>query len=196
MRPIISCLTGWLCLAALLQAQPVTFTVTDGGDNRVRFESKAPLETVVGTTDQVHGSVTLDPVDLSSGVSAEIVVDAASIKTGNSIRDGHMRNNHLQTDKYPEIEFTLENLKLEGALQRDQTRQFKILGEFSLHGVTRTIGVPVQVTLSNTGSERRLHVTGSFTVGLSEYDIPRPQFLVMRLDEVQNITIDFWGVAK
>lgn len=181
--------------AAAAQADPITFKISEGGGNLIQFESKAPLETITGVTDQVEGTITLDPLNLADGVSALIVVDAASLKTGNKIRDGHMRDNHLHTDQFPKITFALSNLTLEGALQDNVPRDFQVVGDFFLHGVINTIAVPVQVTWIQKETERKLHVQGAFSVALSDHRIPRPQFLVMKLDEVQKITVDFWGVA-
>jgi polyisoprenoid-binding protein YceI len=183
-----------LCVCAA-HADPLTFKVGKGGGNLIQFESKAPLETITGVTDQVEGTITLDPRNLADGVSALIIVDAASLKTGNRIRDGHMRDNHLHTDKFPKITFAVGNAVLDGALQYGVPRSFQVVGDFYLHGVTRTITVPVQVTLVQADAETKLRIQGTFSVRLSDYEIPRPQFLVMKLDEVQNITVDFWGAA-
>jgi len=195
MKTALALLLG-LALAAAAASDPYNFTVSPGSGQVIRFESKAPLETVTGTTDQVSGTITLDPANLGSGVSAAVVVDPASIETGNSTRDGHMRDNHLHTDQYPEIRFTIDSFTADGALAAGQTRKFEVPGVFTLHGVTRQIQVPVEVTYQEEGGRRRMRVAGNFQVKLSEYNIPRPQFLIMRLDDVQNITVDFWGEAK
>lgn len=194
-KPMLSLLaTFWVVCA--IQAETLTFHVQGGEGNLIRFESEAPLETVVGTTDRVTGTISLGPANLATGVSASISVEAASLKTGNKIRDGHMRNNHLQTDQYPIIRFTLKDSSLSGDLPLDQTRQFEVTGEFSLHGVTKSITVPANVTYSSDDSIHKLHVVTNFQVVLSDYNIPRPQFLIMKLDEVQKITVDIWGVTQ
>ena len=192
----ITTFLGCMILAAAALAQPMTFTVLGGEGNRIQFESKAPLETVTGTTDKVSGMISLDPADLGAGVSAAISVDAASIKTGNGMRDGHMRDNHLQTKEFPEIKFTLDNFALEGALQPGVARSCTVTGEFALHGVTHTISLPVEVTYIPSDTVKKIRVAGHFSVSLADYNIPRPQFLVMRLDDVQKITVDFWGMAQ
>lgn len=192
----ILALLGCFCLVWAAAAQSFTFTVSGGEGNLIQFESKAPLETVTGTTDKVSGTMTLDPADLGAGVSAAISVEAASIKTGNGIRDGHMRDNHLQVKEHPEIKFTLNNFALDGALPPGVAKTYTVAGEFSLHGVTRTISVPVEVTYIPSEAEKKIRVVGHFSVSLADYNIPRPQFLIMRLDDVQRITVDFWGVAK
>ncbi len=176
-RSLLRCL-GVLACAAAVWAEPITFTVSPGGDNLIRFESKAPLETVAGTTRQVSGTVKLDPANLSAGVSADLRVEAATIKTGNGTRDGHMRNNHLHTDQYPDILFVLENAAFDGALESGQTREFKVPGKFTLHGVTHDIEAPTKVTLDESGG-KRLHIVSNFQVKLADYEIPRPQFLII-----------------
>ncbi len=190
----LSATLGLIILAALtsVHAEPVTFTVAGGEGNLIRFESKAPLETVVGKTDRVTGVISLDPDDLSAGVSARIEVDAAFLKTGNKIRDGHMRNNYLETDRYPVILFVMDSVPLPGTLAGDGSFQGVIRGDFTCHGVTREIAVPVVVT--RTGNE--ISIEGNFEVKLSDYDIKRPKFLIMKLDEVQRITVQIRGEAR
>ena len=176
-------------------AEPITFKVSPGEDNLIRFESKAPLETIVGTTNAVSGEITLDPADLTTGIKVVISVDAASLKTGNKIRDSHMRKNHLQTEQFPAIEFKIDAVVLEGGVVDKLPRSFTITGDFKLHGVTRTIQVPVEATYFESGAEKKVHVKGGFEVKLSDYEIARPQFLIMKLDEIQRIQLDFWGVS-
>jgi polyisoprenoid-binding protein YceI len=194
MKRSLFLLVGLLCITISINAQPLTFSIQGGEGNQIRFESKAPLETIVGTTDQVSGSITVDPTNLEAGVSAAVVVDATSLKTGNKIRDGHMRDNHLHTDQYPDIQFKFDNLSLKGSLSPNAPLKCQVTGDFSLHGVTKSITVPAEVTLKEMGAVKELHIVASFDIRLSDYEIPRPQFLIMKLDEVQRITVDIRGV--
>jgi hypothetical protein len=41
-----------------------------------------------------------------------------------------------------------------------------------------------------------LHVVTHFKIKLPDYSIPRPQFLVMKLDEVQSVTVDLTARPK
>ena len=74
MKRILFGLMVTVCAFTLAQAEPMAFRVTGGEGNLIRLESKAPLETIVGVTDQVSGTIMLDPADLTSGVSAAISV--------------------------------------------------------------------------------------------------------------------------
>jgi polyisoprenoid-binding protein YceI len=196
MKRLAIILVGILCITINVDAESLTFSIKGGEGNQIRFESKAPLETIIGKTDQVSGSITVDLQNLEAGVSADIVVNAASIKTGNKIRDGHMRGNHLHTDQHPNIQFRFDNLSLKGALVPNVTLKCQVTGEFSLHGVTKNITVPSEVTLKEVGAGKELHIVANFEVKLADYEIPRPQFLIMKLDEVQRITVDIQGVKQ
>ena len=100
-----------------------------------------------------------------------------------------MRENHLHTDKHPKAVFRGGRISETSrrTIEAGRPTTFRIAGEFELHGVLRRIDAPVEATLLPDGA---LHAVVRFDVKLSDYGIPRPQFLVMRLDEVQHIILD------
>jgi polyisoprenoid-binding protein YceI len=168
-------------------ADAATWTVADGSE--VVFTSKAPMESFDGRTDQVTGHLTCDPANLRQPVDLRMVVDLASLDTGIGLRNDHMRKNHLETDTYPEAVFT-------GGTVADCSAQtlapgapvdLTLVGTFDLHGVAREMTIPATVTMSEAGD---LTVTASFQVKLSDHEIKRPKFLVMKLADEQAVTID------
>lgn len=153
--------------------------------------SQAPLETIVGKTNSISGWISFNPADLSQPVASDIVVNMATLDTDNKIRNGHMRDNHLHTDRYPTSRFQLKKILVDSGipLPDGEPMKFSIQGEFTLHGVTRSIQPSVTATWKPT--TKTLEVIAQFTVKLSDYQIPRPQFLVMKLDEEQKVTVYF-----
>lgn len=180
-----------LALANGAIAKPITLKVTEGAPNLVSFTSIAPLETIVGKTSAISGSINFDPENLSGTIDATLEVDMATLDTDNKIRDGHMRKNHLHTDSFPSSQFTLHLLNGTPAtkLQDGVPTKFNAKGTFLCHGVTKNIEPEVTATWNQ--ETRSLSVSASFNVKLSEYDIPRPQFLVMKLDETQAVSVKF-----
>ncbi len=173
------------------RADAARFAVTPGAEtNSVRFESKAPAESFDGKSRQISGTIDCDPTALGDSIGIAIEVDAASLDTGIGLRNQHMRDNHLHTKQYPKITFTGGRLLPghPGALPAGEPVEVTVAGNFTLHGVTQRFEVPAQVTWN--AAEKALHVVASFQVKLSAFNIPRPQFLVMKLDEVQRITFD------
>ena len=72
----------------------------------VTFKSQATLETVVGITNNIVGFINFDP-NKTDSASGRLRVDARTLNTGIGMRDDDMRKDHLETSKYPYIEFKL-----------------------------------------------------------------------------------------
>ena len=167
--------------------------------NSVEFVSKAPMETVIGKTGQVTGHVVLDPAALADSIEISATVSLATLDTGIELRNQHMRENHLETDKFPAA--TFEGARVVAgagaALAAGKTQPVEIEGDFQVHGVTKTIRVPVDLTWTPASGDRpeSLRSVARFNVKLSDYGIKRPQFLVMKLDEVQHVTFDVTAFA-
>ncbi len=186
-------------LLAGLYAKPTDaadFTIEPGKDrNLVVFTSKATLETFQGKTKQVAGNVSFDPANLGDSVTVRVEVDLASLDTGIPMRNKHMRENHLNTDTYPKAVFEGGRiLEASGStLNPGDTVKLKLSGRFDLHGVKRTIEVPVDATRAKDGT---LQVTTHFEVPLADYKINRPAFLMMKLEPTQHVTVQVTAHPK
>lgn len=186
--------TAAILAAGLLAvgARAEMFAIQPGESSVVRFESKAQLESFDGKTHQVQGHVTLDPAHLADSIDVYVEVDLTSLDTGISIRNQHMRDNHLETGKYPKAVFRGGKLlhPSAAALAPGEKVSFDLEGTLDLHGVQRRQRAAVEITASAPGADRALHVTSRFPVKLSDHKINRPKFLVLKLDEVQRITLE------
>jgi polyisoprenoid-binding protein YceI len=88
---------------------------------------------VRGSFEQFEGVVRLAPGDLST-LEAEATVQATSITTNEPKRDAHLRSaDFFEVETFPTITFTSTEV-------RDVSgTEFTLVGEFSMHGVTKTI---------------------------------------------------------
>ena len=76
--------------------------------------------TVKGCLTRLEGNAVLDPADVRNS-STTVVLQSASISTGNKRRDALLRAaNFLDADRYPEIRF--ESTKVERGTDRDMLR--------------------------------------------------------------------------
>lgn len=158
----------------------------------VIFESAAKLEFVDGKTNNIIGVIEFDPNNTTAGCSGRLRVDARTIRTGIELRDEHMRDRHLETDKYPYIEFvpkTISGLPMQLTAGSKQT--FEIGGDFTVHGVTKTITAPATVEMTETGSGKTMLVTATFNVKLDDYKISRPKMLLLKVAETINVIVRF-----
>ncbi len=174
-----------IALAFLAQdAAAERFEIVPGKGSEVVFESKAPLDSFKGRTRSVHGWFDADLDDLSAPVSMEIVVDLATFDTGKKKRNQHMRDNHLETETYPQTIFragTVTSVRSEG-----ETTVFDLLGELELHGVVQPRSFEISLVRRPDGS---VTIDTRFVVKLSEHDIKRPKFLVMKLADEQKVHV-------
>ncbi len=91
---------------------------------------------------------------LGQGSSAWFQVDLKSLDTGMSLRNKHMRENHMHTDKYPVTRFEMRSLSVPvAALAPGKTTRVTATGDYPLHGVTRSRTLPVDVTWFPDGSK-------------------------------------------
>ncbi|MFJ9612518.1 YceI family protein [Streptomyces noursei] len=113
-----------------------------------------PMHSTVGAVAQhlgissVHGRFTefSGRIDIAEDVEksrVEAVIKAASIDTGNGMRDGHLRNDDfLNVEVYPQITYRSTGLEPAGP------DRWTVHGDLSLHGVVR----PVDLDLSYLGT--------------------------------------------
>ncbi|MCI0409159.1 MAG: YceI family protein [Acidobacteria bacterium] len=149
----------------------------------VRFDADATGHTVHGITHQVSGWVSFDPEDLSRRAEVSFKVEAATLDTGNKSRDKKMRDSHLETGRHPVIVFQSSKVKaIAPTLRAGETQEMEVTGALSLHGTERVISFPVKAV--RRGEE--LVVTGETSLRMTDYGIPIPAFLFMKVkDEVK-----------
>jgi polyisoprenoid-binding protein YceI len=158
-----------------------------GGKNAslIRFVSKAAMESFEGRTTAVSGLVSLDPAALGDTLTIHVLVDMATLDTGIALRNEHMRENHLHTEEFPVATFAGARItKGAGSLTPGIARRVELAGTLTIHGVARTVTVPVDLTWN--GAEE-LHLAAEFPVALADHEIPRPKFLLLKLGEVQKV---------
>lgn len=194
---IIFYLLSLLAALNIASAQTMFKVVPVHADTKVQFTSKAATETVVGTTRTATGFIEFDPLSTGEEARGEIHVDLTSIKTGIELRDRHMRENHLETSRYPEAVFTVTSLTLPvGGLKNGESTRVTVQGTLSLHGVEHSIEPETYMTIRNNASGSAISIESSFPVKLADYSIKRPQFLLLRLSEVQRMHVELHAVSS
>lgn len=185
----------WLIFPATLAlpspAHGQEFLVALEKENRVRFVSDAPLEDFAGTTGRIDGFLYLagEGLEGSTDLSKSefyFEVDLASLDTGIGLRNRHMRDNYLETDRFPMASFEGQISRLQG----DESGGYRAIahGILSIHGVERERDVDCLATRVETD----LRIRCAFTVALSDHDIPIPKLMFMKIDEVMELDLDFF----
>ncbi|MCS7082151.1 MAG: YceI family protein [Bacteroidetes bacterium] len=189
-----------LAVTSTLRAQVEFRTAPNDRRNVLTFKSEAPLETIVGTNNTLRGSFRFDPQNITGRpAAAEFIVDAEAFKTGIELRDQHLRENYLETAKYPQIRFTLDRIvsASKNALRDGETAELLIEGTFELHGQRRREQLRARITYMAASEATRsrlpgnlLRVVAEFPIKYVDYGIQRPQVLLLKLSEVVTINVD------
>jgi polyisoprenoid-binding protein YceI len=96
--------------------------------------------------------------------SVNFTIKAASIDTANAQRDGHLKSaDFFDVDKYPEIAFKSTKIT-------KTKKGFNATGQFTMHGVTKTIVLPFTVEGPIKGPDGALHLGVDTAVTLNRQD--------------------------
>ena len=134
--------------------------------------------TAVGRTPNVEGSLTLEGSTLTAvGVTA----DLTSLQSDDDRRDGQLRRQAIETEQFPTATFKLTSPTDLGSVPADgQTIDATATGELTLHGVTKSVEVPLQARLSGDV----VTVTGSIEILFADYGIEQPtSFIVLSIED-------------
>ncbi len=133
-----------------------------------RLVSLFPLWMVYlkSTVNFIDFTVTLtnDEKDITKS-SVSVVIKAASINTGITARDNHLRSaDFLDVEKYPEITFQSKRIEKKG-------KQLFAVGTFTMHGVSKEIALPFQITGVNKDSaSKKMNLGYSARIVLNRRD--------------------------
>jgi len=84
-------------------------------------------------------TLTNDEKDITKS-SVSVVIKSASINTGIPARDNHLKSaEFFDVDRYPEITFQSKRVEKKG-------KQLFAVGTFTMHGVSKEIVLPFQIT--------------------------------------------------
>jgi len=178
-------------------ARAEKFLVHAGKENKVTFISKASMESFEGKTNKLEGTIDVNPANLGDSIAVHFEVDLASLDTGLPMRNKHMRENHLETAKYPKAIF--EGAAVRGpeaaALEPAKPKMFDVEGTFTLHGVSRRLRINISAAYTPQPKGDRISFQTAFPVLLADYQISRPQFLFLKLAESQEVRVSGVAVA-
>lgn len=186
------------CVAVPATSYAEATTHVIGGDDKSKatFVSDAPLETMTGTTDQVTGSLTVDPSDISK-TTGDFKAPVKSLRTGNDLRDEHLQGDGwLDAKKNPFIHFEISEVILgkkgNKELKQGKDKKVEVKGKFTAHGVTRLVTAKGTVNWSGNG----IRIKADFPVNLTDHDISVPSIVRLKVANEIQVSVDLEGTAK
>jgi polyisoprenoid-binding protein YceI len=112
----------------------------DSAHSSIGFSIRHLFTMVPGRFDNFSASIAYDE-GAPEKSRAEFTIDARSVNTDNSKRDGHLRApDFFNVEKFPTL--TFKSTKVE---KTDQKNVYKVTGDFTMLGVTKPVAVQVEV---------------------------------------------------
>ena len=173
--------------------------------NTVTFKSQAPLEDIVGTTNEITGYVVFDPNQPNKGGKGTLRVPVASLKTGIPLRDEHLQSpDWLNAAQHKEIVFEItdvKKIKEAKASGGAKTFDLTLVGNLTVHGSTARVEAPARITYLPESAMTKMKMAGnllagrtSFAVKLSDFGVKGMQGVVgSRVSETIQIDVSFTG---
>lgn len=132
--------------------------------------------TVVGTTDQVSGTATIEAQKLTAG---EVTVQVAGIATDSGRRDSQFTGNVMDVATYPTATFTIDApVDLSSVPSDGTTATVTVPGTLTLKGQSR----PVTVDMTVLHSGDSLIASGSIPVTWTDFGVQPPSLGFVTVD--------------
>jgi polyisoprenoid-binding protein YceI len=154
------------------------FTSTFAG-YRVQEElASIGAKTAVGRTPDVEGTFTIEGNEIPK---AEFTVDMTTLKSDEDRRDNAIRNQAIETSRFPTATFTLtEPIPLDEVPAEGTRISVDATGDLTLHGVTKQVTIPLEA--ERTGNV--IAVTGQIDIPFADFDISQPtSFAVLSVED-------------
>ena len=155
--------------------------------NSVTFISEAPVEQIEGLTDAIDGYILWENEGPPNNSEFYFEVDLNTIDTGIGLRNRHMRENYLETDKFQYAIYKGNVTKID-TLNDGNTLNAVVEGIFNLHGVDQQYEINGVVELDG----KTLKVSSDFEIKLTDHKITIPKLMFLKISEIIQIELDFY----
>jgi polyisoprenoid-binding protein YceI len=136
--------------------------------------------TAVGRTPDITGTITLAGTQLTG---ADLSVDLITLVSDESLRDGQLARQGVQTDQFPTATFVLTApIDLGHVPAEGEQVSVTATGDLTLHGVTKSVQIPLTARLT----QDVIGVGGSLTFTWEDFGMQQPssQRVVSLADDV------------
>lgn len=173
-----------------LSAGAAEYHVDLSAKNQVKFISDAPIEDFEGVTDKIDGYVLWQEDSLREGTEYQgselyFEVELKSLDTGIGLRNRHMRENYLETDKFPYARYKGRISEV----KKSPSGGFIVVsdGDFEVHGKSKAMTIVAEVT----GDGKSYHVSSRFSVKLPDFQIEVPSLMFLKISEIIQLELGF-----
>ncbi|MCX6152178.1 MAG: YceI family protein [Ignavibacteriales bacterium] len=179
-------LTTILLFAVSSSIFSTEYQVDKSKKNLVKFISNASIEDFEGVTNNIDGYLFYQGSDILNKNELYFEVDLRTIDTGIGLRNRHMRENYLQTDRFPMTSFKGSIVYVDKISENEI--KVTLDGAMFIHGVTK----PLKVNANMFPVDGGYRVKAYFEVQLTDYNIEVPKLMFMKISNTMKLVLDFY----
>lgn len=177
---LVTFLMLFSALAAYSQTQQFNI---DPVHSSAQFKVKHMLvSTVVGRFTDISGTILYDAQDPTKS-KVDAVIKTASVTTDNNMRDGDLKNNYFEIEKYPEMKFSSTKVEKRGD-------QWVATGPLTIKDVTKTVEIPFDLTVVNSQRGPALGASATFKINRNDYHVAKAGMMDNGATVGNDITIE------
>lgn len=182
----VGCVAMLACGGLMQSAKAEEFTLDDQHTSVVFAVSHMGYSFCYGMFGKYSGKISFDPKNATAS-QFQFIIDAASLDTKSPKRDDHLRGpDFFNVKQFPEITFVSKSVEVKDNIMN-------VTGVLTLHGVSKSIVLPLAHMGSGPGPDQKQHTgfSGKMVLKRSEFDMKT--YLPNIGDEV-TLLISFEGV--
>jgi hypothetical protein len=163
----------------------VTRYVIDPRRSSVQIEARSSLHPIHGEAEGLEGYLEADTVDghpdLSGPADMHIELPVERLRSGNALMDREMQR-RIDGQRYRKVAGDARKVQdVDG-----DGRRYRVSGEVSFHGATRTVDGEVRVTAPD---DRTLVVEGEQVFDIRDFNLQPPKVLMLRVEPEVRVRI-------
>jgi polyisoprenoid-binding protein YceI len=125
-------------------------------------------QTTTGRTSDMTGSFSITGMTVHD---VSVTADLRTLTSDRSQRDNAIKDRGLESNRFPEAKFVLSQpINFQSVPKAGETVNATAVGNFTLHGVTREVSIPVQGRWDG----RDIQVVGNLHIIFADYGITAP----------------------
>ncbi len=146
----------------------------------------------VGTTQSIAGELLIDFEQPSNTQIGDIVIDVSQFTSDESRRDNFIRNNGLESARYPLATFSPQLIEgLPAQITDGDSVSFALTGDLTVKETTRSVTWDVTLTLEGD----RIVGAASTGISMSDFGVGPIQLAFLATEDQVNLFFDFVAVA-
>jgi polyisoprenoid-binding protein YceI len=163
---------------AIAGAQAQKFYTKNGN---IAFNSKASLETIAATSNQVTAII----VPATGDMQFSVLVKTFHFEK--ALMEEHFNETYMESDKYPKATFKGKIADLSKVnFTKDGTYAVSVTGDLTMHNVTKKTTTPGTITVKG----GKISGSSEFTITLADYKIDIPKVVRNNIAETVKVNVN------